>query len=96
MTHILHPILALLASATRQVLARQVAYLNEENRNLWARLPERLVATDQEKRRLLNVGLKLGTQLNYLMSIVSYATSSFALKLDAVQISKRVAARVSC
>lgn len=45
MGRILHPLFALLASVTRQNLARQVAYLKEENRTLRARLPERLVAT---------------------------------------------------
>jgi putative transposase len=53
---ILHPIFALLASVTRQELARQVAYLKEENKILRARLPSRLVATPQEKRRLLKFG----------------------------------------
>lgn len=36
----LHPLLALLASVTRQKLARQIAYLKEENKILCARLPE--------------------------------------------------------
>jgi putative transposase len=71
---ILHPIFALLASVTRQELARQVACLKEENKILRARLPERLVATPQEKRRLLKVGRKLGVQLRDLISIVSYQT----------------------
>ena len=53
LTRILHPILALLTSATRPDLFRQVVYLKVENRILRARLPERLVATGQEKRRLL-------------------------------------------
>lgn len=44
MGRIFHPLLALLASATRQELARQVAYLKEENRILRARLPERIDA----------------------------------------------------
>jgi putative transposase len=72
MGRILHPLLALLASVTRQELARQVAYLKEENRILRARLPQKLVATDQEKRRLLRCGRKLGLQLKELISIVSY------------------------
>lgn len=71
---ILHPLMALLASVTRQDLARQVAYLKEENRILRARLPERLVATPQERRRLLRVGRRLGAQLKELISIVSYQT----------------------
>jgi putative transposase len=72
MSLILHPLFALLASVSRQELARQVAYLKEENRILRARLPERLVATPQEKRRLLKFGRKLGVQLRDLISIVSY------------------------
>ncbi len=68
----MHPIFALLASVTRQELARQVAYLKEENKILRARLPLRLVATPQEKRRLLKFGRKLGVQSRDLISIVSY------------------------
>ena len=74
MGRIFHPLLALLASATRQELARQVAYLKEENRILRARLPERIVATPQEKKRLLRAGRRLGAQLKELMSFVSYQT----------------------
>lgn len=69
---ILHPLLSLLSSVTRQELARQVAYLKEENRVLRARLPKRIVTTDKERRRLLKAGRKLGTQLKQLMTIVSY------------------------
>jgi putative transposase len=61
-----------LASVSRQELARQVAYLKEENRILRARLPKRLVTTDREKRRLIRFGRKLGLQLKELISIVSY------------------------
>jgi putative transposase len=74
MSHLLHPLFALLASVTRQDLARQVAYLKEENKILRARLPERQVATDSEKRRLLRYGQKLGQQLKELISIVIYQT----------------------
>jgi protocatechuate 3,4-dioxygenase beta subunit len=44
MGRIFHPLFALLASDTRQELARQVAYLEEENRILRTRLPEQIVA----------------------------------------------------
>jgi putative transposase len=71
MGRILHPLLASRASVTRLELARQVAYLKEENRILRARLPERLTATDQEKQRLLQCGRKLGVQRKELISIVS-------------------------
>lgn len=72
MGRIMHPLFALLASVTRQDLARQVACIKEENRILRARLPEQLVATDQEKWRLLRFGKKLGQQLKELISIVTY------------------------
>jgi len=72
MKPILHPLLALLASVTRQDLARQVAYLKEENKILRARLPQRLVATPREKKRLLKAERKIGVQLRDLISIVSY------------------------
>ena len=42
MNRILHPLFALLASVTRQDLARQVAYLKEENRILRSRLPAQI------------------------------------------------------
>ena len=71
-TRILHPLLSLLSSVTRQELARQVAYLKEENRVLRERLPKRITTTEKERRRLLNAGRKLGPQLKQLMTIVSY------------------------
>lgn len=69
MGRMIHPLLSLLASATRQV-----AYLKEENRLLRARLPKKIVATDKKKRRLLRAGKRLGMQLKELMSMVSYQT----------------------
>lgn len=52
MGRILHPLFALFVSVTHQNLARQVADLKAEIRIL----PERQVATDQERRRLLRLG----------------------------------------
>lgn len=76
MPQFLHPLFAMLACLTRQELARQVAYLKEENRILRARLPNRIATTTQERQRLIRAGRKLGLQLKGLMSIVSYATFS--------------------
>ncbi len=45
-SRILHPLLSLLSSVTRQELARQVAYLKEENRVLRERLPKRRSAVE--------------------------------------------------
>ena len=74
MSRILHPLFALLASATRQELARQVAYLKEENRILRSRLPGQISVTAKERQRLIRVGRKLGAQLKELISIVTYGS----------------------
>ena len=74
MSRILHPLFALLASATRQDLARQVAYLKEENRILRSRLPAPISVTAKERQRLIRVGRKLGAQLKELISIVTYGS----------------------
>jgi putative transposase len=42
MSRIFHPLLYLLACATRQELARQVQFLKTENEILRARLPKRI------------------------------------------------------
>jgi len=82
--------MALLACATRQELARQVAYLKEENRILRARLPKRLVPTPQEKRRLLRAGRRLGLQLKELMSFVTYQTfQRWVREVEAAHTAKR-------
>jgi putative transposase len=74
MRQVLHPLFALLASVTRQELARQVAYLKEENRILRSKLPAQIRVTEKERLRLVKVGRKLGTQLKNLISIVTYGS----------------------
>ena len=49
MRQILHPLFALLASSARQDLARQVAYLKEENRILRSKLPKQVSVTEKER-----------------------------------------------
>lgn len=71
---ILHPLFSLMASLTRQELARQIAYLKAENQILRARLPKQIVTTAKERRILLRAGRKLGAKLKDLISIVSYQT----------------------
>lgn len=71
-TRVLHPLLTLLASVTRQDLARQVTYLKEENRILRERLPDRINTTEKQRKRLIRAGRKLGSQLKELITIVSY------------------------
>lgn len=60
------------APLTGPELARKVAHLKDANRILRAQLPERLIATPQEQRRLLRFGRKLGQELKELVSIVRY------------------------
>ena len=74
MASIIHPLLTLLASLTRQELARQVAYLKAENQLLRSKLPKRIPLTNQERRSLIKHGKKLGARIKELISIVSYST----------------------
>lgn len=74
MRQVLHPLFALLASVTRQELARQVAYLKEENRILRSKLPKQITVTIKERNRLVKVGKKLGAQIKDLISIVTYGS----------------------
>lgn len=74
MRQILHPLFSLLACVTRQDLARQVAYLKEENRILRSKLPKQISVTVKERNRLVKVGKKLGAQLKDLISIVTYGS----------------------
>ncbi|MDB5337759.1 MAG: Integrase core domain protein [Planctomycetaceae bacterium] len=64
MSRILHPLFALLASATRQDLARQVAYLKEENRipGELRRLEIRKINRQTVKNILKEHGLDPGPQ----------------------------------
>ncbi|XZE56515.1 integrase core domain-containing protein [Planctomycetaceae bacterium SH139] len=74
MAAILHPLLTLLASLTRQELAQQVTYLKAENAILRSKLPDRITLNNQERRRLVRHGKKLGPRIKELISIVSYST----------------------
>jgi hypothetical protein len=58
MAAIIHPLPTLLASLSRQELARQVTYLRAENQILRSRLCERLQLNQQEERKLLRHGKK--------------------------------------
>ncbi len=62
-------VIALLASATRQELARQVAYLKEENRILRSRLPAQISVTAKDRQRLIRGERKLSAQLKELISM---------------------------
>lgn len=53
MASIIQPLLTLLASLSRQELARQVTYRKAGNQILWLKLPKRIELSNQERRRLL-------------------------------------------
>lgn len=74
MAAIIHPLLTLLASLPRQELARQVTYLKAENQILRSKLPKRISLSNQERRKLVRHGKKLGPRIRDLISIVSYGT----------------------
>jgi hypothetical protein len=74
MAAIIHPLLTLLASLTRQELARQVTYLKAENQILRSKLPKRIELSNQQRRRLVKHGKSLGARIKDLISIVSYST----------------------
>jgi putative transposase len=74
MSKIFHPLMYLLACATRQELARQVQFLKTENEILRARLPKKITTTPEERRKLIKAGKKVGAAIKELISIVTPAT----------------------
>jgi putative transposase len=64
----------LVASLTRQELARQIAYLKAENNVLRSKLPKRIDLSVQQKRTLIKHGKKLGARIKEMITIVSYST----------------------
>src|SRR5262249_28470063 len=68
---LLQPLFALFASSTDSQLARMVEYLKEENRILRSKLPQKITVTPRERGRLLKLGVRLGTALKDLITIVS-------------------------
>src|SRR5262245_24342549 len=74
MTRLMQSLLAVLAAATDRQLARYVQFLKEENRILRSRLPQRVIVTPQERRRLLKLGQPLGLAVRELITVVTYPT----------------------
>ena len=81
MKTIFHPLLVLLAKLTDQAVARQLKqsarqlqFSKAECEQLRARLPERIVVTPRERRRLIRLGKPLGTAIKDLITIVTPAT----------------------
>ncbi len=71
---IFHPLLALIASATNNELARYVEFLKEENKILRARIPGQIHTKPAERSRLIKLGKALGQAVEELITLVSPAT----------------------
>ena len=69
-----HPLLALIASATDNELAKYVEYLKHENKILRARIPDQIHTTYQERQTLMKYGKVIGRAIEELISIVSPTT----------------------
>ncbi|MGB7327985.1 MAG: integrase core domain-containing protein [Rubripirellula sp.] len=74
MANIVHPLLTLLASLTRQKLAQQIRYLKAENEILRSKLPTRVTLDNRERKTLVKHGKNLGGKIKEVMTIVSYST----------------------
>lgn len=74
MINLVHPLLTLLASLTRQELAQQIRFLKAENEILRSKLPSRITLDNRERKTLVKHGKKLGGKIKDVMTIVSYST----------------------
>lgn len=71
MPKIVHPLLALIASATDRELAKYVEFLKEENKILRSRIPGQVHTKPAERERLLKLGRNLGRAIEELITLVS-------------------------
>jgi len=71
MNKIYHRLLALIASATDNELAKYVEYLKHENKILRARLPKQVHTTYAERQTLLKYGKVIGRAIEELITIVT-------------------------
>ena len=74
MTQIFHPLLALIASATNNELAKYVEYLKQENKVLRARIPGQVHTRPAEREKLLKFGKAIGRAIEELITIVTPST----------------------
>ena len=71
---IFHPLLALIASATSNELAKYIEFLKEENKILRSRIPGQVHTKPEERSRLIKLGKALGQAIEELITLVSPAT----------------------
>jgi putative transposase len=68
-------LLFLLASCTENELIRQIEFLQAENRMLRKRVPKkRIFLSDEDKKKLMDLGRAIGPALKDLITIVTYRT----------------------
>ena len=71
---IFHPLLALIASASSNELAKYVEFLKEENKILRARVPGQIHTKPDERSRLVKLGKALGQAVEELITLVTPST----------------------
>ncbi len=71
---IFHPLLALIASASNNELARYVEFLKEENKILRARIPGQIHTRPDERSRLVKLGKALGQAIEEVITLVAPST----------------------
>lgn len=74
MARLFHPLLKVLAYASHRELATQIQYLKAENEILRSKLPKQVHVTPAERARLVKLGLKVGSAIRELITIVSPRT----------------------
>ena len=70
MKRFVHPLLLLLARATEKELVQMVEYLKTENRILRSKLPKQIEVTPAERAKLLKLGMRLGSAIKDVITIV--------------------------
>ncbi len=71
---IFHPLLALIASASSNELAKYIEFLKEENKILRARVPGQIHTKPDERSRLVKLGKALGQAIEELITLVAPST----------------------
>lgn len=70
MKRLVHPLLMLIARATEKDLVLYLEYLKAENRILRSKLPKRIDVLPAERARLIKLGVRLGSAIKELITIV--------------------------
>ena len=71
---IFHPLLALIASASSNELAKYIEFLMEENKILRARIPGQIHTKPDERSRFVKLGKALGQGIEELITLVTPST----------------------